>query len=54
MQTGDRIKWVIDGDIREGIFMQNLNGKSQVMCTSFNGVPMAVKCEVETRLLILI
>jgi hypothetical protein len=51
MQTGDRVKWSIDGKTREGIFRQDLGNTAEIICTSFEGVPMALKCTVEKKLL---
>jgi hypothetical protein len=54
MQTGDQIKWTIDGKVRFGIFRQCLGNQAEVICTKFENVPMAVKTIVEKRLLSLI
>lgn len=51
MQTGDKIKWTVSGKTRKGIFRQDLGEKAQVICTSFEGVPMALKAVVEKKLL---
>jgi hypothetical protein len=54
MQTGDQVKWQIDGKFREGIFRQDLGLKAEVICTKFENVPMAIKTIVDKQLLILI
>ena len=51
MEIGDKVKWIISGKIRKGIFRQDLGDKAEIICTSFEGVPMALKCEVEKKLL---
>jgi hypothetical protein len=54
MQTGDRVKWLIDGKSREGIFRQDLGETAEIICTKFEDVPMGVKVIVDKKILILI
>lgn len=54
MQTGDQVKWTIDGKIRFGIYRQCLGETAEVICTKFENVPMAVKVIVEKKILSLI
>ena len=54
MQTGDQVKWQIDGKFRQGIFRQDLGDKAEVICTKFEDVPMAVKTIVNKNILTLI
>lgn len=51
METGDRVKWSVSGKVRTGIFREDLGNLAEVICTSFEGVPMALKAKVEKKLL---
>lgn len=55
MQIGERVKWQVGKIERQGLFMESIDSEtSEVMCTKAGDVPLALKCNVPTKLLSLI
>jgi len=51
MEIGQKVKWNIDTKIYEGLFMQIINDKAEVICYSMNGVKCHLRVFVEPTLL---
>ena len=55
MEIGQRVKWQVGKIERQGLFMESIDNEfSEVMCTKAGDVPLALKCNVPTKLLSLI
>jgi hypothetical protein len=52
MEIGQKVKWVISGKTREGVFKYNIsNTHAEVMCTMFETKRIAILCTVELSIL---
>ena len=51
MEIGEKVYWTIGNKKRTGIFKQIIDNKAQVVCIDIDGIPVAIKTEVELTLL---
>lgn len=51
-EIGQKVFWIVSNKKREGIFKQILSsGKAEVISTSYDGSPIALRCEVDLSII---
>ena len=51
LETGHLVRWEVSGNVMQGLFMQYLDNKAEVMCFQMGAVRCGFKTIVSTNLL---